>query len=63
LLAFIHSHESNTGLRAVDRRHIAPSPLPPIGVSSYSVTPNVPSRLQGQLPSAGQIAALLAGID
>jgi hypothetical protein len=35
----------------------------PIGVSSYSVTPNIPSRLQGQLPSAEQIASLLAGID
>lgn len=35
----------------------------PIGVSSYSVTPNVPIRLQGQLPSADQIASLLAGID
>ncbi|WP_084080809.1 PDDEXK nuclease domain-containing protein [Edaphobacter aggregans] len=35
----------------------------PIGVSSYSVTPDVPSRLQGQLPSADQIASLLAGID
>jgi predicted nuclease of restriction endonuclease-like (RecB) superfamily len=34
----------------------------PIGVSSYTVTPNVPSRLQGQLPSADQIASLLAGI-
>ena len=35
----------------------------PIGVSSYSVTPDVPNRLQGQLPSADQIASLLAGID
>jgi hypothetical protein len=35
----------------------------PIGVSSYSVTPHVPNRLQGQLPSADQIASLLAGID
>ena len=35
----------------------------PIGVSSYNVTPNVPSRLQGQLPNAEQIASLLAGID
>jgi YhcG PDDEXK nuclease domain len=35
----------------------------PIGVSSYSVTPNVPNRLVGQLPSADQIASLLAGID
>ena len=35
----------------------------PIGVSSYSVTPDVPYRLQGQLPSADQIAPLLAGID
>ena len=35
----------------------------PIGVSSYSVTPDLPSRLQGQLPSASQIASLLAGID
>jgi len=35
----------------------------PIGVSSYSLTPNVPIRLQGQLPSADQIASLLAGID
>jgi len=35
----------------------------PIGVSSYSVTPNVPNGLQGQLPSADQIASLLAGID
>jgi hypothetical protein len=35
----------------------------PIGVSSYSVTPDVPNRLQGQLPSAVQIASLLAGID
>lgn len=35
----------------------------PIGVSSYSVTSHVPSRLQGQLPSADQIASLLAGID
>jgi transposase len=34
----------------------------PIGVSSYSVTPDVPYRLQGQLPSADQIAPLLAGI-
>jgi predicted nuclease of restriction endonuclease-like (RecB) superfamily len=35
----------------------------PIGVASYSVTPHVPIRLQGQLPSADQIASLLAGID
>jgi predicted nuclease of restriction endonuclease-like (RecB) superfamily len=35
----------------------------PIGVSSYNVTPDVPNRLQGQLPSADQIATLLAGID
>jgi YhcG PDDEXK nuclease domain len=35
----------------------------PIGVSSYSVTTNVPNRLQGQLPNADQIASLLAGID
>ena len=35
----------------------------PIGVSSYNVTPNVPSRLQGQLPNAEQIASLLAGMD
>ena len=35
----------------------------PISVSSYSVTPNVPSRLQGQLPNAEQVASLLAGID
>lgn len=35
----------------------------PIGVSSYNVTPNVPSRLQGQLPNAKQIGSLLAGID
>jgi hypothetical protein len=40
----------------------APATLP-IGVSSYSVTPDVPNRLQGQLPSADQIASLLAGID
>ena len=35
----------------------------PIGVSSYSVTPDVPNRLQGQLPNADQIASLLASID
>ena len=35
----------------------------PIGVSSYSVTPDVPSRLQGQLPSADQIASRLADMD
>jgi predicted nuclease of restriction endonuclease-like (RecB) superfamily len=35
----------------------------PIGVSSYSVTPNVPSRLRGQLPSPDQIASLLVGIE
>jgi hypothetical protein len=34
----------------------------PIGVSSYNVTRSVPNRLQGQLPSADQIAALLEGI-
>ena len=35
----------------------------PIGVSSYSVTPDLPNRLQGQLPNADQIASLLASID
>ena len=35
----------------------------PIGVSSYSVTPNVPHSLQGQLPSIDQIASLLEGIE
>ncbi len=35
----------------------------PIGVSSYTVTPNVPNSLRGQLPSADQVASLLAGID
>ena len=35
----------------------------PIGVSAYSVTPDVPNRLQGQLPGPDQIATLLAGID
>jgi hypothetical protein len=34
----------------------------PIGVSSYSVTPSVPSGLAGQLPCPVQIAALLEGI-
>jgi predicted nuclease of restriction endonuclease-like (RecB) superfamily len=34
----------------------------PIGVSSYNVTRSVPNRLQGQLPSADQIASLLEGI-
>jgi hypothetical protein len=27
------------------------------------VTPTLPNKLQGQLPSADQIASLLAGID
>jgi len=35
----------------------------PIGVSAYRVTPNVPNRFEGQLPSADQIASLLGGID
>jgi predicted nuclease of restriction endonuclease-like (RecB) superfamily len=35
----------------------------PIGVSAYSVTPDVPRDLQGQLPSPGQVASLLSGFD
>ena len=35
----------------------------PIRVSSFSVTPTPPNKLQGHLPSADQIASLLAGID
>jgi len=35
----------------------------PIGVSAYRVTPNLPNRFEGQLPSADQIASLLGGID
>jgi len=35
----------------------------PSRVSFYNVTPTVPNRLVGQLPSADQIAPLLAGID
>ncbi len=35
----------------------------PIGVSAYSVTPDVPRDLQGQLPSPDQVASLLAGFE
>ena len=35
----------------------------PIGVSAYRVTPNLPNRFEGQLPSVEQIASLLVGID
>ena len=35
----------------------------PIGVSSYTVTPDVPLALRGQLPNADQIAKLLESIE
>ena len=35
----------------------------PIGVSAYSVTPDVPGNLRGQLPTPDQVALLLAGFE